>query len=233
MRMLPILTLAAVLAAGPWTVVAAPAQPAPAQPGPAQPGVGVPAPAQPAAPAARTAVPTQPPLLPTREASVLYRISARDNQVIEVRITTLPDAVAMRIDMPDRTYMLVNQAEHRMAMVVPEELMVMDLPYQAGVQDQFLLNNRMKFTRRGVDTVATVHCTSWDVLLDGNHATVCVTDEGVLLRSVSVDADGKRNTIEAISVSYTPAPASDFLPPQGFDHMAGPGGNGGGGTSGP
>ena len=143
---------------------------------------------------------------------MLYRISARDNQVIEVRITTLPDAVAMRIDMPDRTYMLVNQAEHRMAMVVPEELMVMDLPYQAGVQDQFLLNNRMKFTRRGVDTVATVHCTSWDVLLDGNHATVCVTDEGVLLRSVSVDADGKRNTIEAISVSYTPAPASDFLP---------------------
>ncbi len=225
MRTFAVLTAAAALAAGPWTVAAAPTQPAPAQP-----GVVVPAPAQPVAPGAHTAVPAQPPLLPTREASVLYRISTRDNQVIEVRITTLPDAVAMRIDMPDRTYMLVNQAEHRMAMVVPEELMVMDLPYQAGVQDQFLLNSRMKFTRRGVDTVATVRCTSWDVLLDGSHAVVCVTDEGVLLRSVSVDADGKRNTIEAISVSYTPAPASDFLPPQGFDHMAGPGGLGGGGA---
>ena len=176
------------------------------------------------------AAPIQPPLLPTREASVLYRISARGSPPIEVRITTLPDAIAMRIDMPDRTYMLVNQAEHRMAMVVPEELMVMDLPYQGGVQDQFLLNSRMKFTRRGVDTVAAVRCTSWDVLLDGNRAAVCVTDDGVLLRSVSMDAEGKRSSIEAISISYTPAPASDFLPPQGFDHMAGPGGTGGSGT---
>ena len=228
MRMLPVLTAAAALASGPWTIAVAPAQPAPAQPGSAQPSVGDPAPAQPAAPTARTGTPTQPPLLPTREASVLYRISARGSPPIEVRITTLPDAVAMRIDMPDRTYMLVNQAEHRMAMVVPEELMVMDLPYQAGVQDQFLLNSRMKFTRRGVDTVAAVRCTSWDVLLDGNHAVVCVTDDGVLLRSVSMDAEGKRSSIEAISVSYTPAPASDFLPPAGFDHMAGPVGAGGG-----
>ncbi len=219
MRTLAIMTAAAALAAGPWTTAMAAAQPAPVQPGPAQPGPAQPGPAQPG--------PAQPPLQPTREASVLYRISARGSPPLEVRITTLPEAAAMRIDMPDRTYMLVNQAEHRMAMVVPEELMVMDLPYQAGVQDQFLLNSRMKFTRRGVETVATVRCTLWDVLLDGNHAVVCVTDDGVLLRSVSMDADGKRSTIEAISVSYTPAPASDFLPPQGFDHMAGPGGTGG------
>ena len=45
-------------------------------------------------------------------------------------------------------------------------------------------------------------------------------------------AEGKRSSIEAISVSYTPAPAADFLPPQGFDHMAGPSDAGpvGGGT---
>lgn len=225
MRMMAVLTAAALASAGPWTVAMAAAQPAPAQP-----SLGDPAPAQPAAPAARAGAPVQPPLLPVREASVLYRISARGSPPIEVRITTLADAVAMRIDMPDRTYMLVNQAEHRMAMVVSEELMVMDLPYQPGVQDQFLLNSRMKFTRRGVDAVATVRCTSWDVLLDGNRAVVCVTDEGVLLRSVSMDAEGKRSSIEAISVSYTPAPASDFLPPPGFDHMAGPGGAGGSGT---
>ena len=230
MKMLAVLTAAAVLAAGPWAVAAAAAQPAPAQPGSAQPGLGDPAPAQPGPPAARTAVPAHPPLLPAREASVLYRISARGEPPIEVRITTLPDATAMRIDMPDRTYMLVSQAEHRIAMVVPEELMVMDLPYQAGVQDQFLLNSRMKFTRRSIETIAGVRCTSWDVLLDGNRAVACVTDDGVLLRTVSMDAEGKRSSIEAISVSYTPAPAADFLPPLGFDHMAGPGGAGGDGT---
>ena len=157
-----------------------------------------------------------------REASVLYRITSRGNAPIEARITVQPGASAMRIDMPDRTYMLVNQAEKRMAMVVPQELMVMDLPYQEGVADQFLLNSRMKFTRRGAETVA------WDVLLDGSRATVCVTDDGVLLRSVSLDADGRRSVVEAISVSYTPAPASDYLPPEGFDHMAGPDGAGAG-----
>jgi len=230
MKMLAVVTAAAALTVGPWAVAAAAAQPPPAQPGLPQPGAAEPAPGQPGAPAARTAASAHPPLLPTREASVLYRISARGGPPIEVRITTVPDATAMRIDMPDRTYMLVNQAEHRMAMVVPEELMVMDLPYQAGVQDQFLLNSRMKFTRRSVETVASVRCTSWDVLLDDSHAVVCVTDDGVLLRSVSVDAEGKRSSIEAISVSYTPAPAADFLPPQGFDHMAGPGGTGGNGT---
>ena len=226
MKVLAVL-FAAALAAGSWAVATAAAQPAPAQPGLPQPGAIEPAPVQPGPPAARTAAPVHPPLLPTREASVLYRISARGDPPIEVRITSLPDATAMRIDMPDRTYMLVNQAEQRMAMVVPEELMVMDLPYQAGVQDQFLLNSRMKFTRRGVETIAGVRCTSWDVLLDGNRAVACVTDDGVLLRSVSMDAEGKRSSIEAVSVSYTPAPAADFLPPQGFDHMAGPGGTSG------
>ena len=159
---------------------------------------------------------------------MLYRIASRGNAPIEARITVQPNAAAMRIDMPDRTYMLVNQAEKRMAMVVPQELMVMDLPYQEGVADQFLLNSRMKFTRRAAETVAGVRCTAWDVLLDGNRATVCVTDDGVLLRSVSVDAEGRRSMIEAISVSYTPAPAADYLPPEGFDHMAGPDGTGAG-----
>lgn len=222
MKGLAVLAAAAVLAAGPRAAAAAPAQPAPAEV----------APGQPAVPPARPGPPAHPPLLPTREASVLYRVSAHGNPPTEVRITSQAEGAAMRIDMPDRTYMLVNQAEKSMAMVVPEELMVMDLPYQAGVQDQFLLNSQMRFTRRGVETVAGVRCTSWDVLLDGNRGVVCVTDDGVLLRSVSLDAEGRRNMIEAISVSYTPAPASDYLPPNGFDHMAGPGqaGAGPGGT---
>lgn len=172
--------------------------------------------------AARPATPDRPPLLPTREASVLYRVVASGSPPVEVRITTQANGAAMRIDMPDRSYMLVNQAEKRMAMVVPDELTVMDLPFQPGMQDQFQLNARMRFTRRTAETVASLRCTSWDVLVDSGRGIMCVTDDGVLLRSISLDPMGRRNVIEAISVSYAPAPASDFLPPEGFDHMAAP-----------
>jgi hypothetical protein len=223
MRLLAAL-IAAPLAAAPLAAqAAAPAQPAPVQPAPVQPTPAQPTPGQPGA-AARPAAADHPPLLPTREASVLYRVSASNAPPVEVRITSQPNGAAMRIDMPDHTYMLVSQAQKRMAMVVPNELMVMDLPYQAGMQDQFLLNSRMKFSRRGPDIVAGVRCTGWDVVLDGNRGIAWVTDDGVLLRSISLDPQGRRNLIEAISVSYTPAPAADYLPPEGFDHMAGPGG---------
>ena len=55
--------------------------------------------------------PAHPPLLPTREASVLYRITTSNAPPTEVRITTQPNAAAMRIDMPDHTYMLLNPAK--------------------------------------------------------------------------------------------------------------------------
>ena len=203
------LILAAFLAAG-----AALAQPpVPAQPTQAQSGAAQ----------ARPAAADHPPLLPTREASVLYRVIASGGPPTEVRITSQANGAAMRIDMPDQTYMLVNPTRKTMAMVVPAELTVMDLPYQPGVQDQFLLNSRMKFTRRAPETVAGVRCTAWDVVLDGNRGSVCVTDDGVMLRSVSLDPQGRRNMIEAISVSLTPAPPADYVPPDGFDHIAGPG----------
>ncbi len=218
MRLLAAL-IAAPLAAAPLAVRAA----APAQPAPAQSALGQPTPGQLGA-AARPAAADHPPLLPTREASVLYRVSASGAPPVEVRITSQPNGAAMRIDMPDHTYMLVSQAQKRMAMVVPAELMVMDLPYQTGMQDQFLLNSRMRFSRRGPDTVAGVRCTGWDVVVDGNRGIAWVTDDGILLRSLSLDPQGRRNLIEAISVSYAPAPAADYLPPEGFDHIAGPGG---------
>jgi len=161
-------------------------------------------------------------LAPTREASVLYRIGASNSPPSEVRVTIKANGKVLRMDMPDNTYMLVTPAEQQMALVVPGELMVLDMPYQPGLQDQFLLSPRMRFTKRGPETVAGIRCNGWDVVLDGTRAIMWITDDGVLLRSVSLDAQGRRNLIEAVSVSYTPAPAADFLPPPDFEHMAGP-----------
>ena len=121
--------------------------------------------------------------------------------------------------MPDRTYMLINQTDKRMAMVVPDEQTVLDLPWSGGPQDQFTLNARMKFVRRGTDTVAANRCTIWEAALDSTRGAMCITDDGVLLRSLSQDESGRRSLIDALSVSFTPAPPKEFLPPPDFEHL--------------
>lgn len=168
---------------------------------------------------AQPATPDRPPMVPAREASVLYRMTKPGAAPIEARITTRAGGSPMRIDLPDGTYMLVDEIARSVAMVVPNEQMVMELPFEAGPQTQFQLNERMRFTRKGADTVATVRCTSWDVVLDKARGAMCITDDGIMLRSSGQDKAGRRNLVEAVSVSFTPAPASDFLPPADFDRM--------------
>lgn len=164
-------------------------------------------------------------MTPTREASVLYRLTKAGVPPVEVRITTRVGGSPMRVDMPDGTYILVDQSAHSMSVVAPGEQMVMAVPFENGPQAQFQLNERMRFARRGADTVASVRCTLWDVVLDKTRGTMCITDDGVLLRSSGMDAAGRRSLIEAVSVSFAPAPESDFTPPADFDRMeAGPNG---------
>ena len=74
----------------------------------------------------------RPPMVPSREASVLYRMTAAGVVPTEVRITTRAGGSPMRIDLPDRSYMLIDQAARRLALVVPDEQMVLDAPYESG-----------------------------------------------------------------------------------------------------
>lgn len=166
------------------------------------------------------AAPDRPALVPSREASVLYRVTNADAAPIEVRVTTAAGGSPMRLDMPDRTYMLVDASARNMAMVVPDEQMVLKLPYQDGPQTHFQLNERMRFTRRATGTVANVRCTTWDVTVDNARGTMCISDDGIMLRSLGVDETGRRNMIEAVSVSYAPATPDEFVPPADFRQMA-------------
>ncbi len=164
--------------------------------------------------------PDRPALAPTREASVLYRVVNADAAPIEVRVTSEAGGSPMRLDLPDRTYMLVDQAARRIAVVVPEQQVVLDVPYQDGPQTYFQLNDRMRFTRRAPGTVAAVRCTVWDVAVDNTRGTMCISDDGILLRSSGLDATGHRNLIEAVSVSFAPAGPNEFVPPADFNRMA-------------
>ena len=169
--------------------------------------------------AAAAAVPDRPVLAPTREASVLYRVVNAGAAPVEVRVTAEAGGSPMRLDLPDRTYMLVDQAARSIAVVVPEEQMVLDVPYGDGPQTYFQLNDRMRFIRRAPATVATVRCTVWDVAVDNARGTMCISDDGILLRSSGTDETGRRNLIEAVSVSFAPAAPGEFVPPADFSRV--------------
>jgi len=166
------------------------------------------------------AAPDRPVLVPAREASVLYRVVNADAPPLEVRVTTRAGGSPMRVDMPDRTYMLVDEAARSIAVVAPDEQVVLDVPYQDGPQTHFQLNDRMRFTRRSAATVASVRCTTWDVVVDNTRGTMCISDDGIMLRSLGLDEAGRRNLIEAVSVSFAPALPNEFVPPADFSRMA-------------
>ena len=89
----------------------------------------------------------------------------------------------------------------------------------AGPQDLFLLNDRMKFTRKNDLTIAGQKCTQWDAVDDQDKRTVCVTADGLVLRNQSQDPHGRRNLVEAIAVRYDAVPDVAFQLPPGFERI--------------
>ena len=214
MRALALLIL---VAAGP-APTRAPSQPPPERPA----GPGPNRPAGPGADRSAGPGPDRPALTPTREASVLYRVSSTPTTAYEIRITSLAGNARRRIDLPDKNYLLVDQAAKRLAMVSPFEGTVMDVPWSSGLGAQFTLEPDMRFTRRTATTIAGLRCTTYTVQTPSTLGETCITDDGVMLRTLAQNARGQRTAIEAISVSYTPAPASDYAPPPDFQRVAPP-----------
>jgi hypothetical protein len=83
----------------------------------------------------------------------------------------------------------------------------------------FILNDDMKFTRTGTDTVAGLSCTMWNVVSPRAAGSVCVTADGVMLSGEGKSHDGSVSGIQATAVTYGPQPASLFAPPPDFKQI--------------
>ena len=151
---------------------------------------------------------------------MLYRISSTPTESYEIRITSLPGNVRRRIDLPDKSYMLVNQASQRLEMVSPFEGTVMEVPWASGLGQQFTLDSTMRFQRKGTATIAGLRCTTYTVATTITSGETCVTDDGVMLRTLAQNNRGQRTAMEAVSVSYTPAAPEEYSPPADFQRVA-------------
>ncbi len=196
--------------------------------------------ALPGAPAAMAQV--QPPLMPTRDVTVLYEVKPEGApQAQTVRVYFRAGGGLMRIDGPPGPDgapsgdMVMDRDAKVMTVVVNQARIYMQIPESQTVRSPFVLDASMRFARTGTGTVAGLSCTTWSIVTDKGNASACITADGVVLREAGVDGEGARGELEARTVQHGPLPASLFAPPPGYQRTAHPQnlGQGLGGASGP
>ena len=127
----------------------------------------------------------------------------------------------MRIEPPNGLgYMLMNTDGGPMTVVMPMQQIYVDMPPGPGMSPM-LDAEGATFIRKGTDTVAGMKCTVYDMTNANRASTVCLTDDGVLLRGRG--GDGKSSqTMEAVRVTYGVQPPALFMPPSNFQKMTMP-----------
>lgn len=184
-----------------------------------------------------------PPLMPTRDVSVLYGVrpdGAPQEQPVKVYFRA--GGSMMRIDGPpgqdgaSSGAMIMDRANRTMTVVLNAPRIYMQIPEHDEVHSPFVLDASMRFTRTGTGTVAGVQCVNWSIVSGKGTAVACVTVDGVVLSESGVDGDGAKGQLMARTVSYGPQEAALFAPPAGYQRAAHPQGMGagmGGGSDGP
>jgi hypothetical protein len=162
----------------------------------------------------------RPPLFPTRDVAVTYRLTGEGAQVApSMTMSWLASQQLMRSEMPGMGWMVVDQRSQRAFMVVEQARMIMDVPMQQAMQQQGP-SPTATFRREGSATVAGHACTIWFYQDRGNEGRACVTADGVMLRAEGA-SQGRRGGMEATQVAYGPQDPARFQRPQGYQAMQG------------
>jgi hypothetical protein len=177
----------------------------------------------------------RPPLSPTRDVSVAYRIEAPGAPAgapMEMRLSWLGSEGRMRMDMPGgQGWTVTDTRSGEVFMVQDAARMVMQMPRDPARPNPVAPPPDMRFTRGGTETILGLRCTVWTVQGNDGQGESCVTDDGVMLRSRGTAA-GQVGSMVATQVNYGPQDPARFRVPQGYQTMQMPGMPGGPGAPG-
>ncbi|MBP0446292.1 hypothetical protein J8J14_16080 [Roseomonas sp. SSH11] len=177
-----------------------------------------------AASAQAPARPEMPSLQPSRDVAVTYRVSGAGPEAREMRVAWLASAGLSRMEPPGAPgWILVERQPARATMVVDSQLTFMRLPPHLAAGMALDLPAGAELARAGEDRVAGQPCTIWQAGRAHGRARLCVTADGLLLRSVSPLPHGGENRLEAVSVRYGAQDAARFRIPQGYSARTAPG----------
>jgi hypothetical protein len=157
--------------------------------------------------------PAGPLLRPTRDVDVTYQLESGNGVALQERLRWGVAAGSLRIDPPTPgLYVIIDLRKRRMSMVRTSDHVVIEAPAPpnaAGVPEGATANAK----RVGEDQVAGLPCANWAMTdMAGQPTTVCVTDDGVLLRA---ESDG-RTVLAATTVRYGAVDPAAFQLPAGY-----------------
>lgn len=160
----------------------------------------------------------RPLMTPTRDVAITYRVLGPRQGTLHMSIQA--GSGLTRVESPNRPgYAIVDRKTLRMTVVMPEQRVFLEVPSPPGQQSAPDLDPTAKFTRHGTDTVAGVSCTVWDFTAANGAGSMCVTEDGAMLRAQNSSGKGG---IEATEVSYAALKDADFHPPADFTQQAMP-----------
>ncbi|WP_421994942.1 hypothetical protein [Roseococcus sp.] len=158
-----------------------------------------------------------PSLFPERDVAITYRSTGVDSPPVEVSMSWMAARRLLRIDTPGVGWSVADQAGGTGFIVMEDAKRVVDMP--SGVlRRQLGPTAEARFTREGTENIAGLSCTIWRYQDLGSEGRVCVTSDGVLLRSQGAVA-GIPSGMDAVRVTYGAQDAARFGLPEGYQRV--------------
>jgi septal ring-binding cell division protein DamX len=163
---------------------------------------------------------------PTRDVTVTYRMSGvAGTPPQDMSMAFAPATGKQRVDPPGGMgWMLIDRQANSAVMVMDAQRATLAMPPATVAAMTQEVPAGATFTRKGGATVAGTACIEWDMTAGGGHGTSCITDDGVLLRTVATAPNGGTVTMEATQVSYGPIDPARLSVPAGYTAMQMPAG---------
>jgi hypothetical protein len=157
-----------------------------------------------------------PPLMPTRDVDIIYKITRPHQPAINERARWLASEDLERIDGPDKSTTIFDARKEEITLLNSANRTYRKLEgtprRPAGPEKGVVL------TRGGESVIAGLRCTDWSWAQDVETHTACLTPDGVLLRLI---VDGK-TVMQAQSVSYGPQKPEFFEVPPNYQPALAP-----------
>ena len=158
----------------------------------------------------------QPPhLLPTRDVDIIYEVTLSSQPRIRERVRFLAAELLERVDGPHKSTTIFDRRSHEVTILsdANRTFLKLNMPRQPQEPEP---EATLKHGNESV--VAGLHCIEWSWTEDLETRTVCLTEDGVLLRFL-IDS---KTVSEARSVSYRRQSVELFQVPSGYAPLLAP-----------
>jgi Domain of unknown function (DUF4412) len=175
--------------------------------------------------ATQAAAQDRPPVNPTRDVAVTYRIEG-GGQSGEMRLAWLNAAQTLRADLPGGSaWSLTDMRSGRIVMVMDAQRAAMEIPRDtASGAGPIQPSPTARFTRAGTETILGQRCTIWRMEDGGHRGEACVTEDGVMLRSRGSSPGGPAGAMTATAIDLGPQDPARFRVPTDYRTMPMPSG---------